>query len=61
MAGLISTLEISRNTLLNQQLMIQTASNNVANAGTDGRPDADTGADGASDGDTGPNDRRRGA
>lgn len=32
MAGLISTLEISRNTLLNQQLMIQTASHNVANA-----------------------------
>jgi flagellar hook-associated protein 1 FlgK len=32
MAGLISTLEIARNTLLNQQLMIQTASNNIANA-----------------------------
>ena len=32
MAGLISTQEIARNTLLNQMLMIQTASNNIANA-----------------------------
>jgi flagellar hook-associated protein 1 FlgK len=32
MVGLTGTLEISRNTLLNQQLMIQTASNNIANA-----------------------------
>ncbi len=32
MAGLTTTLEIARNTLLNQQLMIQTASHNIANA-----------------------------
>jgi flagellar hook-associated protein 1 len=32
MAGLTSTLEIAKNTLLNQQLMIQTATNNIANA-----------------------------
>jgi flagellar hook-associated protein 1 len=32
MPGLTSTLEISRNTLLNEQLKIQTASNNIANA-----------------------------
>ncbi|HAA05449.1 MAG TPA: flagellar hook-associated protein FlgK [Syntrophobacteraceae bacterium] len=32
MPGLTSTLEIAKNTLLNEQLMIQTATNNIANA-----------------------------
>lgn len=32
MAGLSSTLDIAKNTLLNQQLLIQTASHNIANA-----------------------------
>ena len=32
MAGLSGTLEIARNTLLNEQVLIQTASHNIANA-----------------------------